>query len=792
MKKINSILLTLALITATTVNAQTTRREIPTTTAIARQLLTNETAAGIRTLIGANTNSSAGGSASNVFISVSGLATVVSNGPADYTVGVSTASIQAALAGDFAVKVTSNSVTPVRLTNAANIFGGDGSLITGLVEAQIGGLLADLAARATTNFPGAISHTNAANRFGGNGALLTSIPPVTGIAGWPANSAGVLNNDGSGVLSWGAGGSGITSNTAYGAGLVAATNVLYDPDAAGYAAYRSLGQRQLDKLSGFVRTLKAASLWDSKSDIFLLQTNYNATATNLIRTWMSNSINYTGTGIVYNAGNRGLRVYGPSSQIDVTGLTASKTNTLIVQGRRILNPANNNNGNTLWGIYNVGGEYVATIENSGVVVAQYNGSSSASATMAMFGTSTPRTNTNTKVWAIAEDSQELSAWIDGVGCESVLQPNYPTNRMASGVTHANGLTNFRMGQSHATLWTGFEADYVLIFNRLLTTAEVRSAMEALRWLDEQTENIVFYGDSRTTESGMANNALLLENQPVGSRARIYADGWYSYKTTTLATSNFLAMIDRFKPTGAGGPVERALLVFGCGFNDASAGSNGPAIWRDYTNIAGFAKSRGYSIGTMTFNDGGTTPNDYYENIRTNEWSRDRVLPLERLFPDTADTTMYQAGGLHFTEEAAKRFTEYLISGQVRATNFADFRGTFSGKFYGDPMEVITVTGTNFSIDWSKEGGFLAMAGNYALTNIANLSSNNIRHEYWLYLTQDASGTRTFTNQNGLVQWPGGTNGYVPITTNAGRTDRIIFSTSRYQTNVYGSQDFNRY
>jgi hypothetical protein len=43
----------------------------------------------------------------------------------------------------------------------------------------------------------------------------TGLPPTTGISGWPANASGVLTNNGSGTLSWGASGgiSGLTPNT---------------------------------------------------------------------------------------------------------------------------------------------------------------------------------------------------------------------------------------------------------------------------------------------------------------------------------------------------------------------------------------------------------------------------------------------------------------------------------------------------------------------------------------------------------------------------------------------------
>jgi hypothetical protein len=56
------------------------------------------------------------------------------------------------------------------------------------------------------------------NGAGGTPSSITltngsGLPPTTGISGWPANSAGVLTNNGSGTLSWGAGGSGITVGT---------------------------------------------------------------------------------------------------------------------------------------------------------------------------------------------------------------------------------------------------------------------------------------------------------------------------------------------------------------------------------------------------------------------------------------------------------------------------------------------------------------------------------------------------------------------------------------------------
>lgn len=54
----------------------------------------------------------------------------------------------------------------------------------------------------------------------------TGLPPTTGISGWPANAAGVLTNNGSGTLSWGAaGGGGYATIQEEGSGLTQRTTL---------------------------------------------------------------------------------------------------------------------------------------------------------------------------------------------------------------------------------------------------------------------------------------------------------------------------------------------------------------------------------------------------------------------------------------------------------------------------------------------------------------------------------------------------------------------------------------
>jgi hypothetical protein len=72
----------------------------------------------------------------------------------------------------------------------------------------------------------------------------TGLPPVAGIVGWPANASGVLTNDGSGGLTWGAAGSG--ANTALSNLASVAVNTSLLP-----ASTQSLGSATFPWLSSF-------------------------------------------------------------------------------------------------------------------------------------------------------------------------------------------------------------------------------------------------------------------------------------------------------------------------------------------------------------------------------------------------------------------------------------------------------------------------------------------------------------------------------------------------------------
>jgi hypothetical protein len=88
----------------------------------------------------------------------------------------------------------------------------------------------------------------------------TGLPPTTGISGWPANAAGVLTNNGSGTLSWGAAGGGITiGTTAITSGT--STRVLYDnAGVVGEYSITGTGNVAMSASPTFTGTVGAAAI----------------------------------------------------------------------------------------------------------------------------------------------------------------------------------------------------------------------------------------------------------------------------------------------------------------------------------------------------------------------------------------------------------------------------------------------------------------------------------------------------------------------------------------------------
>jgi len=153
----------------------------------------------------------------------------------------------------------------------------------------------------------------------GDGSGLTDIPPTTGIDGWPANSAGFLENDGAGNLSWGSASSGITIY-----GGVGTNNVFY---------YASAADQPGEKIVDFAEGLAYAPLAGSfkwidwregemfdPTDGSVALTTYNRT---LVGSWNATDLSgsllwYTDRVVATNAADASSTVMYGTGALDVT------------------------------------------------------------------------------------------------------------------------------------------------------------------------------------------------------------------------------------------------------------------------------------------------------------------------------------------------------------------------------------------------------------------------------------------------------------------------------------------
>lgn len=167
----------------------------------------------------------------------------------------------------------------------------------------------------------------------------TGLPPTTGISGWPANASGVLTNNGSGVLSWGAAGGATGANPTASVGLTTVNGV-----AATFL--RSDGAPALDQaivptwtgLHTFNNGVTTGS-GSTSGTVF----NYNSLTTGTGANFSSSSItsgsivNIVSTSTAGATGIEGLNIAmsganGTTAQT-VTGATISVTNTNATSGK---------------------------------------------------------------------------------------------------------------------------------------------------------------------------------------------------------------------------------------------------------------------------------------------------------------------------------------------------------------------------------------------------------------------------------------------------------------------------
>lgn len=256
--------------------------------------------------------------------------------------------LNADLAGSIAAtKLVGTDITS--LTNLTTI----GTLVAGSVPTSLitglGGLAALNAAPAGTLTGATLASgvtASSLTSFGasialgtpGSGTLTncTGLPPVAGIVGWPANASGVLTNDGSGNLSWGAGGGGSGATTALDnlASVAINTSLLSDTDNTDDLGSTAKRWKNLF-LSGFVGDANGNELLKfsaTSSAVNELTVANSASGANVV---LSTTGGDSGIGLTFlSKGNGGDHafVFKSGAGFDILGLHGNIGGTTIIGG----------------------------------------------------------------------------------------------------------------------------------------------------------------------------------------------------------------------------------------------------------------------------------------------------------------------------------------------------------------------------------------------------------------------------------------------------------------------------
>lgn len=435
-------------------------------------------------------------------------------------------------------------------------------------------------------------------------------------------------------------------------------------------------------LVGFAGQLQKEGYWSNLVDAAFFNPRFNPTnnLTLLGRTIQSSNITYDSWGAIFNG----------TAQIVVDGLPNQTTNTIVCVWRGF--PTNswtstnaclfgmfNTNGDGMWAANNGGQQWRQITQSNGIV-----GGSSDLTTLIEPGkggnydyTHVAKSWEDRKVWALSFDGLvtqggQFHMWQNGVP----MKINFagPVIGGTNAVWSTNVFNEIRVGQALTNTDGGKfvgEVAAVLVFNTPMTTNMAYAVNRAVRWLEPDTVNRIFIGDSLWTEGvvGVDNwntncpVSLFMRSQAHQNEScfiNIAESGltWYEIlQTPDCSNAVFTANAAPY------GKVTRTELYADYGVNDSYALATTPAVmFQNATNTAYIAGQSNILLYVMDIGplwSGATAPYAYNTANEATNLSYDYLLNTNRnlfagLFrkslvigqPEMNTNNGFSADGLH--------------------------------------------------------------------------------------------------------------------------------------------------
>lgn len=424
------------------------------------------------------------------------------------------------------------------------------------------------------------------------------------------------------------------------------------PQAASFIASNSIADPGVKKdVNGFVGQLISEGYWTNLVDAAFFNPRFNPTnnLTLFGRTIQSSNINYDSWGAVLDG----------TAQIVVDGLPSLTTNTIVCVWRGFPTNSSTSTNSCIFGLFNTNGDGAWTANVGGQqfkIITESNvtqGGNADLTTLIIPGKGDQYSYTHVytswedrKVWALSFDGIVASGgvfhmWQNGVPMK--LNFNGPFFLTTNAVASTNTFNEIRVGYALTNNVGGKfvgEVAAVLVFNTPMTTSMAYAVNRAVRWLEPDTVNRIFVGDSLWTEGVFTSDnwntncpvSIFMNSQAHKNESCFInlAESGQQYGELTSVDCSNAVFTANAAPEGK---VTRTELYLDYGVNDSYAGVGTPTtIFTSATNAAQLATKNKMLLYVMNIGPlwtGATSPYTYSSATETTNQNYNFLLETNR-------------------------------------------------------------------------------------------------------------------------------------------------------------------